>query len=269
MYAIVASKLDPAGMLISELLIEGGFEKTNEEFDGNAVYFLKEREMKLYFINEDQVYANYVDKIPCDYIIFASKHSSVSKRPTLTVHPIGNWGRAELGGKDFELVKTSAAIMKSYLMELQRQRDEKNLSYEVSYEATHHGPYLEKPTIYIELGSSIEQWKDKKAAEAIAETILETTKAVKCKAVLGFGGMHYNPHFTRIALQTEYAFSHMCAKYALRFLNKQMVEKAIVNTVENVEAFVIEKKGLAGRRKEILEILANFNIPILKTNELK
>ena len=85
MYAIVASKLDPAGMLISELLIEGGFEKTNEEFDGNAVYFLKEREMKLYFINEDQVYANYVDKIPCDYIIFASKHSSVSKRPTLTV----------------------------------------------------------------------------------------------------------------------------------------------------------------------------------------
>jgi len=36
-----------------------------------------------------------------------------------------------------------------------------------------------------------------------------------------------------------------------------------------VEAFIIEKKGLAGKRKEILEILANFNIPILRTNELK
>jgi len=269
MYAIIVSKLDPAGMLIAKQLLENGFEKTNERFDGDAVYFLKERGMKLYFIKEDQVYADYVDDIPCDYIIFASKHASLSKRPTLTVHPIGNWGKAELGGKDFELVKTSAAIMKSYLIELQRQKEEKELSYEVSYEATHHGPYLEKPTIYIELGSSIEQWKDKKAANAIAETILGATKATKCKAVLGIGGMHYNPHFTRIALQTEYAFSHMCAKYALQFLNEEMVEKAIANTVENVEAFVIEKKGLAGKRKEIVQILEGFNIPIFRTNELK
>lgn len=270
MYAIIVSKLDPAGMLIAKQLMENGFEKINELFDGNAVYFLKEREMKLYFINEDQIYADYVDKISCDCVIFASKHSSASKRPTLTVHPIGNWGKAELGGKDFELVKTSAAIMKSYLIELQKQKEEKKLEkYEVSYEATHHGPYLEKPTIYIELGSSIEQWKDEKAAKAIAETILNATEPINCKAVLGFGGMHYNPHFTRIALQTEYAFSHMCAKYALQFLNKQMVEKAIANTVEEVEAFVIEKKGLAGKREKILQILSDFNIPVLRTDKLR
>lgn len=270
MYAIIVSKLDPAGMLIAKQLIENGFEKTAEQFDGNTVYSLKEKKMKLYFINEDQIYADYVDKISCDCVIFASKHSSVSKRPTLTVHPIGNWGKAELGGKDFELVKTSAAIMKSYLNELQKQKEEKRLEkYEVSYEATHHGPYLEKPTIYIELGSSIEQWRDEKAAKAIAETILYATEPIECKAALGFGGLHYNPHFTRIALQTEYGFSHMCAKYALQFLNKQMVRKAIESTLEEVEAFIIEKKGFAGMRQKIEQMLEEFGIPILRTNNVR
>ncbi|MCD6478366.1 MAG: D-tyrosyl-tRNA(Tyr) deacylase [Candidatus Diapherotrites archaeon] len=269
MKAIIVSKLDPAGMNIAKHLLESGFEKTSEKFDGNDVFELGEKEMKLYFINEDQVYADYVDKIDCELIIFASKHASVSKRPTLTVHPIGNWGNAELGGKSHELVKTSAAVMKSYLIELQKQKEEKSLSYEVSYEATHHGPYLTKPTVYIELGSSIEQWKDEKAAKAIAETILNADYRMRCKAAIGFGGLHYNPHFTRIALQSDYGFSHMCAKYALQFLNERMVEKAIENTVEKVEAFIIEKKGLSSERQRIIAMLEKFGIPILRTNAIK
>ncbi len=269
MYGIIVSKLDPAGMLIAKHLIESGFEQTNELFDGNSVYYLKEKEMKLYFINKDQVFANHVNSIACDFFIFASKHASASKKPTLTVHPIGNWGKAELGGRDNELVETSASLMKSYLLELQKQKEENKLNYEVSYEATHHGPYLEKPTVFIELGSSIEQWKDSKAASAIAETILDATKLVDCKAALGFGGLHYNPHFTRIALHTDYAFSHMCAKYALECLNKQMVKKAIEKTIENVQAFIIEKKGLASFRQKVLEILEEFDIPILKAKDIR
>lgn len=268
MKAVIVSKLDPAGMNIAKHLIACGFKKTSEQFDGNCVFEHRKKRMRLYFINEDQVYADYVDKIDCEIIIFASKHASASKRPTLTVHPIGNWGDAELGGKSFELVKASATVMKSYLVELQRQKERKMLEYEVSYEATHHGPYLTKPAVYIELGSSIEQWNDEKAAKAIAEVILNANYGMRCKAALGFGGLHYNPHFTRIGLQSDYGFSHMCAKYALKFLNNRIIEKAIENTYEDVEAFIIEKKGLSGEKKRVVGMLKEFGIPIIQSNEI-
>jgi len=269
MKAIIVSKRDPAGLNIAEHLLESGFEETNEQFDGSPVYLLKEKGMKLYFIKEDQIYADYVDKVDCELVIFASKHASLSKRPTLTTHPIGNWGNAELGGRNNELVKTSAAVMKSFLEELQKQKEEKSLGYEVSYEATLHGPYLSKPTVFLELGSSIEQWKDKKAAESVANAILDAKYDMRCKAVIGFGGLHYNPHFTKIALRSEYGFSHMCAKYALKYLSEEMIEKAIENTAEKVEAFIIEKKGLASEKRRITKMLEKFELPIIRAKEIE
>ncbi|MEM4662968.1 MAG: D-aminoacyl-tRNA deacylase [Candidatus Diapherotrites archaeon] len=269
MIAIIVSRLDPAGMNISKELLNSGFSDCGELFDNNKVYENKKKEMKLYFINSDQVFADYVDKIDCDLFVFASKHSSESKKPSLTVHPIGNWGLAELGGRDFELVMANASVMKNYLKLIKELKDKLCINYEVVYEATHHGPYVEKPAIYIEIGSGPEQWSDTKAAKIICETIISSDYKSKSKTVLGFGGLHYNPHFTRIALQTDFAFSHMCPKHALKVITKESVEKAINATLEDVEAFVVEKKGLSTEKKRILSILKEFGLEILKTDEIR
>lgn len=267
MIAIIVSKLDPAGTKISEELLWRGFKKSEDLFDGNPVYESKEKGMKLYFINSDQIFADYVDKINCELFVFASKHSSESKKPSLTVHPIGNWGKAELGGKDFELVKASATVMKAYLQYLKMLKNKLCIDYELVYEATHHGPYLEKPTVYIEIGSSAEQWSDEKAAKAVAETIVNADYNVKTRAVLGFGGLHYNQHFTKIALETKFGFSHMCPKHYLAALNKESLEKAVNCTMEKVEAFVIERKGLSTEKSRVISLLRNFGIDIVKTED--
>jgi len=269
MLAIIVSRLDPAGMNIAKQLLKKGFEETSEKFDNSAVYENRAKKMRLYFINKDQVFADYVDKINCEAFVFASKHSSESKRPCLTVHPIGNWSKAQLGGRDFELVKTSSTIMKSYLIMLKKLEKELELNFEVSYEATHHGPYLTKPAIYIEIGSAMAQWENAKAAEAVAEAILNADYKMDCKTALGFGGLHYNPNFTRIALETDFAFSHMCPKYALPFLNKEMVEKAIAATIEKVDAFVVERKGLSTEKRRVLALLKEFGIQILRLEDVR
>ncbi len=271
MKAIIVSKLDPAGINIANFLLESGFEKTSETFDNEPVYINEELSAKLYFIRSEQIYADYVDKIQADLFIFASKHASKAGIASLTVHPIGNWHKAVFGGRDFELVKTSACVMKALLLELKKQQEMLKLSdYEVCYEVTHHGPWLSKQAVFIELGSAIQQWNDKKAAKAIANAILNADYSLKCKVALGFGGLHYAPSFTRVALQTEFGLSHMCSKHYLQYLNKEMIEKAIEATAEHIEAFMLDWKGLGAQKEPLLKLLEeNFSFRILKSKNVK
>ncbi len=37
---------------------------------------------------------------------------------------------------------------------------------------THHGPSLDVPTMFVELGSSETQWRDSKAAQAVAHSAM-------------------------------------------------------------------------------------------------
>ena len=59
--------------------------------------------------------------------------------------------------------------------------------YDVCFEATHHGPLLKTPTIFLEIGSTENQWEDKIPAKALIKSLLEV-KVRKGTSVLGFGG---------------------------------------------------------------------------------
>ena len=67
------------------------------------------------------------------------------------------------------LCNSSALLQKTAFLKLNELT--KNTKYQVTLECTHHGPFLEKPCMFIEIGSSIQQWKDKNAAKIIANTI--------------------------------------------------------------------------------------------------
>jgi len=270
MFSIIVSKQDAAGMLMKELFVkEFDFSETNKKFDKNPVY--SQGKFELITINKNQIFADYLNGLETDFFVFASKHASKSGKPTLTAHGVGNWGPDNThGGKAFELVPTSATLIRNYLKELQKQKEEKKLDYDVIAEVTHHGPLLEKPAVFIELGSSEQQWNDEAAARAIVETILNATNLKeKVKAVIGVGGQHYQSEFTKLMLRSQYGFSHMCPKYNLQNFNAEMLQKAIEATCENIEEIVVDFKGLGQEKERIMELLEKQELPLKRVRELK
>ncbi len=260
LFSVIVSRKDLAGLNIAKQLGKLGLSEEKSGFS----------QLELVFIEEDQIFADSVNEADGDVVVFASKHASASEKPTLTVHGIGNWGEDNsYGGKKKELVPTSAFLLKNYLIELENQKQEKKLDYEVILECTHHGPFLEKPAVFIELGSCEKQWRDEKAALAIAETIVNATSLKgNYKCVVGVGGPHYPREFTKLVLRTEYAFSHICPEYNLRNLNEEMLGKAVEASVEEVQGIILDWKGLGKEKAGIKNVLSEFAIPVKRVRNI-
>lgn len=271
MVTIVVSEKDPAGMnILEQLLKEFEFKPNGKKFEGRGI--LQYKNFEILLTQERQVFADSVNSYETDLFVFASTHASKTGKPCLTVHPIGNWDKAELGGKDKTIVKTSAELLRNYLLGLKAYVEENKLNYDVCLEATHHGPYLEKPTIFIELGSSEKQWSDKNAANAIAKTIVNfynpptnTEPSIVCMAL---GGNHYCPEFTKLVLRKNYAISHICPEYALQNLDAESLRQMVEKTVEKVDCILIDEKGLGKENLRIKEILENSGMRIEKVRKL-
>ena len=266
MILIVASAKDTASMNIAHQITERyDFEKLSEQFQENHVYFkrIANHDIKLVFINQELIHSQHItEHFKTDLVIFVSRHASVSGFPTLSVHVPGNLGNAELGGLPKSVSICPASAMKEALLELAKIKDKSNLSYEVSYECTHHGPSLDAPTIFVELGSSPEQWKDMKAAEAVAHAAMAAaTKDSKYPTVLGVGGPHYNERFTKIALTTNRAFGHIISKYAAPNIDEEVIRQCVQRTVEHVDSAVFDWKSLrANDRNRIITALRELNV---------
>ncbi|WP_175058946.1 D-aminoacyl-tRNA deacylase [Thermococcus sp. 2319x1] len=262
MKVIMTTSVDLASMNIRHKLIEHfGFRETEQKFDGTQVYHWKDtvllttdREM-IYYDHLDKEITNQLNITP-EIIIFASRHSSQQKLPALTTHVTGNWGKAMYGGKDESLAIAEPRAMKLALLKL---RELNTLGWTVCYEATHHGPSeLGVPSLFIEIGSSKEEWKNEEAGEIIAETILyvlENYQKSKFKTAIGIGGGHYAPKQTKKALTSDIAFSHIAAKYA-HPLSREMIVRAIERTSGNVDAIYVDWKGSKGETRQIARDLA-------------
>ena len=149
--AIIISKKDPASLNIKDCLLEKYPFKEN-----NDVYTLED--INIYTIEEESIYSENIDKkIRADLFIFATKHESTSKINSLSVHVPGNWSKAELGGKDRKLCVAPVSLIKEILLELEKS----NIDYEKIQEVTHHGPFLQKPCLFIEIGSTLSEWTNK------------------------------------------------------------------------------------------------------------
>lgn len=270
MILIVASKVDVASMNIAKQILEHyDFEKTSETFHQNPIYQWKaeDKDVKLVFLNQDLIHTQFItEHFKPQLLIFISRHSSTSGTPTLSVHTPGNLGEAKYGGIPRKVSVSPASAMKNALLEMQRQKEEKRLDYEVSYECTHHGPSLDVPSMFVELGSSLIQWKDMKAAEAVAyAAIAAATRGSTYPTVLGIGGPHYNMKFTKTALETSTAFGHMIPKYAVSELDVKILRQCVERTLEKVDAAFIDWKGIKGAHKDkLLSILDMIGIAIQK-----
>lgn len=152
--------------------------------------------------------------VKVDEVVVMSKHSAKSGQPALTAHPIGNYHGNEFGGRERSLVAANPALMSDALRRIVGYNDVDGI--QTCFEVTHHGPWLEKPTFYIEIGSDESHWGDIHSAEVLARVIADMEPHSEYPSVVGVGGGHYAPRFTELVLGHKVNVGHMIPNYQLQ-----------------------------------------------------
>jgi D-aminoacyl-tRNA deacylase len=273
MILLVASRKDTASLNIAkQILNHYPFSITGETFQENPIFSADINRKKVTFImlNDESVNAQHLPDsfTNLSLIVFISRHSSTSGIPTLSVHTPGNLGEAELGGLPKQVSISPATAMRNALKALMLFKEGMKLDYEVSYECTHHGPSLNVPTMFVELGSSPKQWSDSKAAEAVAHAAMSAIGKFGVSektAVLGIGGTHYNQRFTHMAVDGEAVFGHMIPKYAVPYVDAELLRQCVEKTVEKVDCAVLDWKGIKSADKpQLLAALQKIGLSYKK-----
>lgn len=255
MKCVVYSSKDVAGQNIAEALISKGFEINDSVFEGNEVF--QRENWELIQTDVELIYAEHLNDLNYEEVIFASRHSAASGKPTLTAHACGNFGEADYGGQKRQISKASANTMCNIFREMASYKGE----HEVSLEVTHHGPFIDIPHCWIELGSNTIQWKDKKAADFLADCIIKGIDSeMQTPSAIGIGGNHYAATFSKY--EGEYAFGHIIPKYAQKYLNLKIVKQMIEMTFPEPEFIAIDKKGVAQQSK-VQELVKNLGKEVI------
>ncbi|MBT3324308.1 hypothetical protein HN681_03100 [archaeon] len=238
----------------------------NDDAGQNIKGFLDEFKMSYYEVDKSCLDCENIDEeVEGDVYIFATTHKSEKGDVSLTVHAPGNFGKAELGGKDKELCVAPASLIKKMYLELK-----KRFEGVVSLEVTHHGPFMKKPACFLEIGSSEKEWNDKELGKIIAEVLRDSLgKEEKCKTLIGIGGNHYPHDFNKILDRTEYAIGHICPKYNLENLDENMLKQMLERNLEEVDLVAVDWKGLGQNKAKVKELLEKLNIKYKKTKELR
>ncbi len=255
---ILASSTDLASRTLADALVESqGFTSTGVNLLGQPVFqkdsFLLARfEGMIVFPPALDEYFN-----PQAYI-FLSRHSAESGIASLTAHTTGNFSaEAKFGGLGKELGRADPSLLKNYLMALWKHRGEVK-GYEITMEATHHGPTsLQKPLLFVELGSSEKYWGDKEAAAVVGRSLMESLRerSIWSKAAIGFGGTHYPEKFMKLVIEEDMSFAFVAPKYALEHVDEKMVGQMLSRSTAPVRYAVLDWKGLGQHKEKIVKLV--------------
>ena len=218
--------------------------------DGADTY-LRNGDNVLVTIDRMHVHAENIDRkaeefgVKVDDIVVLSRHSSSSGKPTLTVHPIGNYRANEMGGQAETLVKAAPHLMTATLRRMAAIN--KDPVYSVSFEVTHHGPYVDVPTMYIEIGSDESHWGDRTAAEVLVDSLLSADEK-DYPTVIGVGGGHYAPRFTELVLSTKVDMGHMVPNYQINDASDDEVSRMISSAAKasGTEMVYVHRNSMKG-----------------------
>ncbi len=256
-FAILYSKKDQAGINIAQQLKD---------------YFLPQT--PIIELKKESIYSEDIDKDPrikeAEFIIFATKHQSSAKIPSLSLHAPGNFRDAKFGGKQGKVCPTSSQALKFLFQRLTKNSESMN----VTLECTHHGPLINKPCCFIEIGSDEKAWQDKKLGKIIAKTIADFQNFKpdrKIKTTIGIGGPHYCPNFNKIQLseKSNIAISHIISEYSLP-LTQSMIEQSVEKTLEHIDLILLDWKGLGNseKRQQIIGLLDKLGLKYQRTEHI-
>ena len=246
----IASRTDPSGSAIYEYMKH---EFSWDENDGVLI----NGNMALCIMDKSLLYENYPEtifknKYHIENIIFLSKHSSVKEISSLTVHPMGNFTTADLGGNPGVLSMSSPGMMTSALrLVKEKYRGDR---FMVTLEATHHGPLTDIPSFFAEIGTTPQDWSDPEALNALSSAIMESEEN-NYPNYIGIGGGHYTPKINNYALQNNINVGHIISKHRHNDLTIEMIYEAIRKTPK-IKGFIIDKKGSKASALYLVKVIS-------------
>lgn len=173
---LVSTRTDPASINIFESLSRRGiWRETVKDVlytcncKAGQVFLWMQDQPLLHMDCADKRFISeiYRDDVVIDDIIFLSRHAAASGTPSLTIHPIGipwqvdNTMTGGIPGRCSPPSFRISSLYRSLLSETKRRGLESK--YQVTLEATHHGPHADIPTCFVEIGSTEDVWPVKEA----------------------------------------------------------------------------------------------------------
>src|SRR5271170_4546039 len=254
-FVLVASSINQASMTIaSALMRRHGFASTGITFGSRPLY--QSGSIILATIDSEIIEPPDLDAVfrPQAYI-FLSTHRAESGIPSLTVHTTGNFTDKEvLGARPREVGAIDPDLQKNYLIALNERRSQLE-GYEITIEATHHGPTsLRRPVLFVELGTTEKQWGDAHAGEVIADALMASLASGRKwdKVALAFGGTHYSEKFNDVLLNGEYALSAIVTRRYLEFIDSEMFGQLIQRTSRFPRYVLVDWKGAGSHREKVI-----------------
>lgn len=264
--AIVCSRADPASLNIFERLLELQPWQEEEGYWFRGAF-------RLLVHDERQSTLSGLDNRLTDLglhpemVVFPCRHEARAALPWFGGHFTGILQELQDGqaqGRS-QLSAAAPAGLRSFLHNIAGFRVP---GYMVSAEATHHGPVdMKTPCFFAEIGSTKEQWTDKKAGEAVASAIM-ALQPEELPVFLGFGGGHYVQRQTELIFGSAIAFGHLFSTYQVGGLNRDVIDDARRKSGA-IYAYIDRKSLRSEDRKRIAGILEELDLHMLRSREIR
>ena len=251
---IIASKMDEASMSMAEFILDKGeFREFKPGLYMNSNRILAFIDEKHLFWEDPGMIERETGEAPRD-IVFLSRHSSAADIKSVTVHPTGNFrNTADLGGMPRALSMADPETMTGYLKFLRTSTSLPGV--EITFEATHHGPLLDIPNFYFEIGTTAEQWTNEEILNSCYETIMGAAPVAGGNFV-GVGGGHYMSKITEYVVENNVNVGHMISKHSLVEIDRDMIIRAVERT-PGCAGFLVDRKGVKSKAKEIVDSISD------------
>lgn len=293
---------DIASVNQSKYLLEKDTWNLLGEVEGHDAYQYKH--VRMWFLPErilwedhlDQRWESAMDETVLE-VIFPSRHAAKSGQPCLTLHPIGvphlaKTESPEFGGKSGFAPPPSPRLGPWWRL-LKRIWVENAIpDFSLSLEVTHHGPVLNVPCLFIEVGSTLDYWPHEGAASLLSDVIWnglglgdehevgrwDPKKHQNQPVLITLGGGHYAPKGNKLASEEHVWLGHMLANHSIPFgsseqpgtLWYQAIDAVVQSTRESFPegtiVATVEKKSFKGwQRQLIYQHLESISVPILRS----
>ena len=254
---LVAYKNDPAGNNMAKFLSQD-LEKKNGVFRGEKFDVL--------ITTSPVISADWLEeKFDYDGYVFLSKHAAESGTLALTCHSTGNFDVARFGGKSQQVAIPFPSFQKTYLQNLWKNRTDFP-DFQITIEATHHGPTnLNKPSIFIEIGTTQKQWNDVELCNSIAQIVEKNFEKPlqQFPFAICFGGTHYSQKFTNEIINGKFALGTVIPKHALEFLKEPLFQHIIERNI-GAQVALLDWNGLGKNKQKIVELLSTTKLKVIK-----
>ncbi|MGB1798682.1 MAG: D-aminoacyl-tRNA deacylase, partial [Candidatus Poseidoniaceae archaeon] len=214
--------------------------------------------VRMWFLPKRILWEDHLDQRWCNAtgenvteVIFPSRHAAVSGQPCLTLHPIGVphhpiEEEPPFGGRSGFAPPPNPRIA-SWWRLLHKKWEKRAIpEFSLSLEVTHHGPILDVPALFIEVGSTEPYWPNEEAAKLLAEIIGEglgfennfsnsawTSTNIGEPVLMTLGGGHYAPKANKLALEENVWLGHMLANHSCcRVLGKFVLDQDSFHLVQ-------------------------------------